>query len=98
MTAASAGRSTRRWKRLCVELRATLPPLCGICGQIIDLDLPPRHPQSWTLDHIIPRSVRPDLAEDPDNLRPAHYGCNSARGAAGHEKRPGHLRVSRRWG
>jgi hypothetical protein len=36
--------------------------VCGICG----------HPGSSDVDHIISRELRPDLAEDLDNLQPAH--------------------------
>ena len=41
--------------------------MCALCG----------HDGADTVDHIIARDVRPDLAEDPDNLQPAHgvEGC-----------------------
>lgn len=55
------GRSGRRWATL---RKAVLDSsdVCGICG----------HAGADTVDHIIDRAIRPDLAEDPDNLQPAH--------------------------
>lgn len=61
----SSGRVGARWRRICAIVLAT-SDLCGICG----------HSGSGDVDHIIPRSERPDLAEDLDNLQPAH-GVNS---------------------
>jgi 5-methylcytosine-specific restriction endonuclease McrA len=55
---------------------------CWLCGQPIDYTLPAGHPQAFTVDHVQPRSQRPDLAEDPANLRAAHAKCNKARGTA----------------
>lgn len=51
---------------------------CMICYQPLDLSIKGPDPRSPSADHIIPVS----LGGDPyaqDNLRPAHYGCNSAR-------------------
>lgn len=45
--------------------------VCHLCGR----------PGATTVDHIIPRKVAPELALVVDNGRPAHYSCNSARGA-----------------
>jgi 5-methylcytosine-specific restriction endonuclease McrA len=70
-----------RWKVLCAHLRPLLPPICHICGKPIDRLLPARHRLSWTLDHVISIKERPDLALEPSNLKPAHWGCNSAKGA-----------------
>jgi 5-methylcytosine-specific restriction endonuclease McrA len=52
--------------------------MCWICG----------HLGADSLDHVIPRSLAPELAEDPGNLRAAHYSpcpvcarrCNASRG------------------
>jgi 5-methylcytosine-specific restriction endonuclease McrA len=39
---------------------------CWICGHlIVDAD-------DYSVDHVIERSVRPDLTFDPSNWRPAH--------------------------
>jgi len=42
-------------------------PTCWLCG----------HGGADTLDHVIPVSKAPQLAQDPTNLRPAHgvAGC-----------------------
>lgn len=57
---------------------------CHLCGRQITDD------SDYSVDHVIPRSVRPDLTWDPTNWRPAHlgkhpeFGCpgNRGRGAA----------------
>ena len=51
--------------------------ICGICNQWIDTSLKYPDPMSFSIDHIIPRSVKPD--HPMGNLRPAHLGCNSLR-------------------
>jgi 5-methylcytosine-specific restriction endonuclease McrA len=78
----SRGRSIRktwRWQQLSRRMRTVLDPVCGICGQHIDLTLPYNHPRAWTLDHIV------ELQDDGDpyneaNLRPACRACNSSKG------------------
>jgi len=80
--------------------------VCWLCGKDIDRTLPYRDPAtgrvnqwSWTLDHVIPIDVAPQLALVRSNCRAAHHRCNSARG-----KRPPRmiqpittLITSRRW-
>lgn len=54
------------------------------------------HPQDWyvcyichkslvpaetTLDHVIPRSRRPDLRYEPSNLKPCCWPCNTEKGS-----------------
>lgn len=53
---------------------------CAICGRPIDYDAPPRHPNSWTLDHIKPVDLYPELALDPANCQSAHFSCNASKG------------------
>ena len=53
---------------------------CWICGQPIDYDAPPRDPNSHTLDHLHPVSLAPELHDDKENWRHAHWGCNAKRG------------------
>lgn len=77
------GRQGRQWRRLVDEL---CPPgsLCEIpeCSKptrLILFGLRPGHPMGPSLDHIVPL----DEGGHPtarSNLRPAHVGCNSARG------------------
>lgn len=79
MAATHAGRSTRRFKALAVTVRNQHRPCC-ICGQSIDYTLDPKHPASFTVEHLQPLSTHPHLAEDPANLDAAHRACNSQRG------------------
>lgn len=48
---------------------------CSICGQHMPGD-------DITVEHVVPRSVRPDLAATMSNLRLAHRRCNAAKGAS----------------
>lgn len=64
---------------------------CAICGGPIRYDEPsdPRHPMSFVIDEIKPISKwrqfgydSPEAAaQDWNNLQPAHYACNAAKGA-----------------
>lgn len=86
-----AGRSTRRYRMLRAKFRGecaeyinpdgTTGAPCWLDGKPIDYDLPSDHPDAWSLDHAIPVSVQPELAEDPANFRPSHLDCNKRRGA-----------------
>lgn len=77
------GRNDKAWKALRAHLRATLPPVCHICGYDIDLSISGREPLGWTLDHLKPVASNPELALDPSNLRPAHNDCNVKRWNSG---------------
>lgn len=82
-TSRYAGRSTRRYKALRAEFRTKCKARnapCWLCGNPIGYDLPRDHPESFNLDHFIPKSERNDLAEDPRNFRPSHKDCNERRG------------------
>lgn len=88
-------RGTVRWKRLCAQLKSSLPPICWLCGKEIDLSVKAKDPKSWSLDHVKPLIDHPELAFVTSNLRPAHYGCNSGKGRGlGGDGVP---RNSRRW-
>jgi len=67
------GRSGRPWRRLRAQVLRR-DPLCQIRG-------PKCKRVSTTVDHIIPLSLRPDLAHDLRNLRGACTACNYAGGA-----------------
>lgn len=56
--------------------------VCWICGREIDRGLPPDQnwrPEAWTADHDPPLAQGGSLLV---GLRPAHRGCNSAKGRA----------------
>ena len=61
------------------------PPACWICHQ----------PGADSVDHVLSRLKYPELTWDEANMRPAHGGCNSAKGAAGNTREIGSL--SRAW-
>ena len=82
------GRNGAAWRKVRAQLLA-MPgsDICQHpdCGLPIDMNAPPRHPDSWTADHIDPLS----LGGDPlalSNLRPMHWKCNSRRGAVTKEQ------------
>lgn len=60
--------------RIAEDLRALRPPC--FCGQPIDYSVKTPHPDAFTIDHIKPRSLFPELAFDPNNIQAAHYSCN----------------------
>ena len=54
---------------------------CWICGQPIDQTISnPRHPLARSIDHVYPLA-HGGPALDVALWRPAHYRCNSKRGA-----------------
>lgn len=73
------GRDTRTWRRLRQEVRARHGQCCR-CEQPIDYSLRWPDPDSFSVDHWQPLSLRPDLAEDPSNLMAAHLRCNQSHG------------------
>lgn len=78
--AATAGRSTRSFKRMRAELRSRRLP-CVYCGQPIAYDGHTNAPLSFTLAHALPVSTHPELAEAWSNvLGAAHRSCNSSAG------------------
>ncbi len=54
--------------------RHNLP--CWICHTPIDYTLRYPHRRSCTVQHIIARSLRPDLTWNPTNWAQAHLQCN----------------------
>lgn len=47
---------------------------CYICGKLLTQG-------ELTLDHVLPRSARPDLRYDLKNLKPCCFKCNSEKGS-----------------
>jgi hypothetical protein len=68
MVTASAGRTDRRWRERTRPGVLNASDICHWCG----------HPGARAVDHIIPRSIAPELANDPANLAPIHgiEGCD----------------------
>ena len=71
--------NTTTVRRLRDNLRSRRLP-CHACGMPIDYGAHPDDPNSFTVDHIKPQSLHPDLALDPGNLAPLHKKCNSVKG------------------
>lgn len=71
-----------RWRKRVARERRRLerqPELavCWLCGDPIDMQLPPLHARAFTLDHVVPIARHGDLHGE---TRPAHRECNSSRG------------------
>ncbi len=62
-------RPGRPWRRVRDAVLKRDGGICWICGQ----------PGANSADHLIPRSVRPDLEMDLSNLAAAHLRCNVKR-------------------
>ena len=52
---------------------------CYLCLEPIDYKAGPDDPMRFSVEHRIPRSVRPDLTWDTANMEPAHMRCNKRR-------------------
>lgn len=71
----ASGKVSRSWAAKKKKWFKENPPnhegyyICGICRGWV-------HESDVDLDHIINRSLRPDLREDDSNLQPAHRSCN----------------------
>ncbi len=79
------GRQGHRYRKLRERIKRR-DRVCWICGEPIDMALKYPHPMSWSLDHVEPVALRPELALDPTNARGAHLRHNSARGTGGGAK------------
>ena len=81
--AKTSGRKGRPWRRCVAEVKRR-SQICWICHEAIDMDLDFPHPESFSVDHIIPISTMDEddpRRTDPDYCAPAHMRCNSSRGA-----------------
>jgi 5-methylcytosine-specific restriction endonuclease McrA len=94
--ASSRGRSTRRWRQLRANLRAERRP-CDICRMPIDYDADYLRPDSFQVDHRLPLSTHPHLAEDPANLRAVHRRCNATKSDSPTDPIPQLGTTSRDW-
>ena len=95
-------RSQSKRERFRQAVLAEWGPICWLCHRPIDLALKAPHPGSYTADHVI------ELARivaaggdpfDPTNGRPAHWRCNTSRGASfGNRRRRAVARLGQRTG
>lgn len=68
---------TAEYRKARAELRAE-GGSCWLCGWPIRYDLKGPHPLAFSADHVQAASHG---GQHDGNLRAAHYGCNSRRGA-----------------
>ena len=61
-------------------------PICYYDGKPIDLKLSSRSAQSYSIDHLKPRSKYPHLSKMITNMVSAHKTCNSSKGTQTAEK------------
>lgn len=96
--AKSDGRSSRRWKAVCSKMKLEREWVCWLCGQEIDRYAIPNTAGCWTADHVLSLDEHPEIDPcDERNLRPAHKGCNSAKGARSFNPKPKPPTGSRVW-
>lgn len=86
-------RASRRWRRLSAQILAGSTH-CWLCHHPLDFGAPPRTRWAPSVDHIQSLEDGGDPF-DPQNLRAAHYGCNSAKGARSGAYRPQHSKIRR---
>lgn len=71
--------NTRERRRVSDHVRARRRPCC-ICGQPIDYSLRWPNPQSFSVQHVISRKIRPELTFDVTNCDASHLDCNQSLG------------------
>lgn len=79
--ARTSGRKGRPWRRCVAEVKRR-SQICWICNDAIDMDLEFPHPESFSVDHLVPLSQLDEddpRRVDPDYCAPAHLSCNSSR-------------------
>lgn len=64
-------KSKKQFRKLCEYAIHYEFCYCYLCGQ------PITEKQHWNLDHVVPRAKKGQTT--PENLRPVHYDCNSAK-------------------
>lgn len=72
--------NSRERQRVTAHVKARQRPCC-ICGQPIDYTLRWPNPRSFSVQHLIARSIRPDLMFDVANCDAAHLDCNQSHGS-----------------
>ncbi|MGW0682887.1 HNH endonuclease [Streptomyces sp. NPDC002754] len=91
---AKQGRNTAMFKRLVDQLKREYPWLCHLCGAPIPTGVHHTDPLAYTADHVVPMALAPWLAEDIENLRPAHRICNLRKGKNPNSR---NRKFSRKW-
>lgn len=85
----------KRYRKQNARMRRSTPtPICWICGELIDLELPRHHRMAWTADHLTPLSQGGDIYGE---RRPAHRACNSSRGDGTHPTPADKFPTTRNW-
>jgi len=89
------GRAGRAWERIKSELFIE-GVRCWICREPIEFGLRRNHPRGPSVDHVVSldRGGHPTARE---NLRPAHFGCNSSKGSGRSRKQAAARPSSRSW-
>lgn len=73
------GRGGAAWVALCKRVRRE-EPCCRYCGVELLHDVPLGHPDRFTVDHIVPISLAPELALVRANLAGCCHRDNVAKG------------------
>lgn len=89
----SPGRAGHRWRQTRAAILA-VSTHCALCHEPLDFTARPGSSRSPSIDHIRPLGRGGDPL-NPANLRPAHFGCNSARG--NRDRRTRRTETSRQW-
>lgn len=79
MASAMSTREGQRLKRAFREQCEAVDTPCWLCGQPIDWSAAPQTQDAFEPDHFHPQVTHPELALDPENLRPSHMSCNRSR-------------------
>lgn len=66
-------------RRVSGHVKARREPCC-ICSEPIDYTLRWPNPRSFSVQHVISRSVKPSLMFDVTNCKAAHLDCNQSQG------------------
>ena len=95
MMGSSRGRRSANFERIKANLRAQHNN-CYHCGGEIDYTAKYPDPKAFTVDHLKPLSLYPELAEDPGNLVASCARCNAVKGAR-QQLAPGLGNLSESW-
>ncbi|MDY5127456.1 MULTISPECIES: HNH endonuclease [unclassified Actinotignum] len=71
----ASGRDIAKLRALVIQ---TYGLECSICHEMIDPRYRSPDPRSFSIDHVLARGL--GGSDALENLRPAHRGCNSAKG------------------